>query len=382
VTLADRRRGAYEDLLRRASADVAVLSSPEAVQHATGVRLYTTELIPERPVVAVVSGGGTALVCWEWEHAQVEAEHPGLPLVGYPEFGGDPWGTAAATAVRLAGSRPHALVESTAPWALVEALERHNAAVARDDALSLLEPRIRKDPDEIAILAGASRAADTALAATERWLTPDTSEREAARRIWESFVLAGQGGAEGGGICAGPGHNLENHHLSAAAPIGRGPTRVGLKARIDGYWVLLTRMGVPADGPVDDAFDADYRGYVDAFLAGQDRIRPGTSAGEVYATVRDQLAASSLCIRSQKVGHGCGLSFREPPILRADDPTLLVAGTVLAFDFAIRPESTRAGWFIHVEDRVLVTDGLPVRLSDVTDIRRPYRFAGAAGGPQ
>jgi Xaa-Pro aminopeptidase len=356
---------------------VAVLTSPEAVQHATGVRLYTSELIPERPVVAVVSGGETVLVCWEWEHAQVGAEQPGLPLVGFPEFGGDPWGAVAATAVRLAGSRPHAIVEGTAPWALAEALERRNAAVARDDDLVLMEPRIRKDSDEIALLTDAARAADTALARTETWLTSQLTEREGARRIWEDFVRAAPAGPEGSGICCGPAHNLENHHLSVAEPIGRGPTRVGIKARVEGYWVLLTRMGSPGAGAADEVFEADYRGYIEAFLAGQACLRPGVSAGEVYATVRDRLAASGLVIRSLKVGHGCGLSFREPPVLRADDPTPLVAGTVLAFDFAIRPESTRAGWFIHVEDRVLVTDGGPVRLSDVTDIRRPYRFADA-----
>jgi hypothetical protein len=66
-----------------------------------------------------------------------------------------------------------------------------------------------------------------------------------------------------------------------------------------------------------------------------------------------------------------GLSFRELPVLRDGDSTPVEAGTFLAFDFAIHPESARSGAFLHVEDRIVVTGDGPVRVSDAVDTRRP-----------
>jgi len=145
---------------------------------------------------------------------------------------------------------------------------------------------------------------------------------------------------------------------------------------------LLTRMGwADVPGPADEtvaspaaAFTADYTAYIDAHTAGWRSMRPGSIAGEVYALVRDRLASNGLRLRSPKVGHGTGLSFRETPVLRADDPTPILAGSVFAFDYAVYQESTRSGAFVHVEDRILVTGDGPVRLSDITDTTRPYRI--------
>src|SRR4029453_16723771 len=92
----------------------------------------------------------------------------------------------------------------------------------------------------------------------------------------------------------------------------------------------------------------------------------------IYALVRDRLAENGLLLRSPKVGHGTGLSFREAPVLRADDPTPLPSASVYAFDYAVYQDSTRSGAFVHVEDRILVTADGPIRLSDVTDTSQPF----------
>jgi Xaa-Pro aminopeptidase len=379
MTLVDARRPRYEALLAARGLEAVLLTTPESVQHATGVRFYAQELIPERPVAAVVVRGRTELVCWEWEHHQVAAQAPGLPLVGFPEFGVDHWRVVAETVVRMAGSRPHVLVEALCPWAAVEALRAGNAAVERDEGFAgIFALRNPKDADEVVLLSSAARAADEAIRNEAALVTPERTERDVAQAIFARFASAVPALAQGSGMCSGIGHNLSNHHLASGDPVGRGVTRLGLQARVDGHWMVLTRMGLPASSSPDPAFDDDYARYIDAWQSGLERLRPGVAAGEAYAAVRDRLAALGLAIRSQKVGHATGLTFREPPVLRADDHTPLEPGTVLAFDFAIRPESTRSGRFIHVEDRVLVTEGAPRRLSDATDVSRPYRLGVGA----
>jgi Xaa-Pro aminopeptidase len=131
-------------------------------------------------------------------------------------------------------------------------------------------------------------------------------------------------------------------------------------------------MAWAGDGPAADDFAADYAAYIDAHAAGWQAMRPGVAAGDIYAFVRDRLTRNGLRLRSPKVGHGTGLSFREAPVLRADDPSPLPVGSVYAFDFAVHQDSTRSGAFVHVEDRILVTAEGPVRLSDVHDTRQPY----------
>jgi Xaa-Pro aminopeptidase len=381
MSIAEDRWPAYAELWRARGLDAVLLTTAESIQHATGVHIYTQELIPERPVAAVLGERGVELVVWEWEHHQIAAQAPGLRLAGFPEFGSDPWAAVATAVERVAGRRAHVLVEALCPAAAVEALRSAGAAVERDEGFDgLFSLRMRKADAEVTLLSAAATAADRALAAEVPSIAATRTERDVAWSIFDRFARAVPGLAQGSGICAGVAANMSNHHQASGDPIGGSPVRLGIAARVDGYWMVLTRMGWLDTDRADPAFDDDYARYIEAWQAGTERLRPGVRAGEVYATVRDRLAALGLAIRSQKVGHGTGLTFREPPVLRADDDTELRPGLVMAYDFAIRPESTRSGRFIHVEDRFLVSESGPVRLTDATDLARPYRLGVPAAG--
>jgi Xaa-Pro aminopeptidase len=367
------RRERYARVLGAAGADVAVLASEAGVAHATGARLYTMALIPERPVVALVSMTETVLVCWEWERDQIRAERPDLALVGFPEWGSDPWHTVAREARRLAGPHGTALLEATVPAPAVSALQARGLRVRVDDELTLLGVRAPKDPDELAHLIAAARTGDEAIAMIAAGTVRGRTERQLADAIAARFRESVRGDVESAGICSGPASNRSNHHLADDVSLEPGPVRLGLKAQVNGYWLVLTRMAwASADGgAADSAFAEDYTAYMAAHEAGWRALRPGVSAGEPYALVRERLAAGGLRLRSPKVGHGTGLSFRELPVLRDGDSTPVEAGTFLAFDFAIHPESARSGAFLHVEDRIVVTGDGPVRVSDAVDTRRP-----------
>lgn len=365
------RRARYAQALRATGADLCLLASDAGVQHATGIRLYSMAIIPERPVVALVDPADTSVVVWEWEHDQLAAERPGLRLVGFPEWGVDPWDAVAAEAARLAPGGT-ILLEWTTPAPAVPALERAGLRVTVDAGLALLGVRSPKDPAEIAWFERASRLADEAIAAVAAEGVMGRTERGLADAIADRFLTCVGGEAEAAGIVSGPASNRENHHLGSGRRLTGGAVRLGLKARVDGYWMLLTRMAWASDdssGPPSDVA-SDYAAYMAAHEAGWRALVPGAEAGAINALVRATLEAGGLRLRSPKVGHATGLSFRELPVLRADDHSPIAPGTVLAYDFAIVADATRSGTFLHVEDRVLVTPSGPVRLSDAIDTGR------------
>ena len=372
-SVAAARRPRYRELLERTGASAAVLASPSGVQHATGVRIYSQSIIPERPVVAVVSTDRTALAIWEWDAPQVEMEQPDLEVATFPEFGASPWSKVAALAEAVASSGQRVVVEEICPAPAVRALEDIGLEVVVDIGFDgFMAARSVKDDAEIGLATRVATAADAAIAEVAALPLGGRSERAVANEIAASFRARMNGEVEAAGIVVGPAHLRATHHLASDDPLSPGAVRLGLMARVDGMWSLLTRMGWAGDEASAADFAGDYAAYIDAHGAGWREMRPGIAAGEIYALVRDRLSQNRLRLRSPKVGHGTGLSFREAPVLRADDPTPLPAGSVYAFDFAVHQDSTRSGAFVHVEDRILVTTDGSVRLSDVTDTQRPY----------
>jgi Xaa-Pro aminopeptidase len=367
------RRARYDRVREAAGAAVVLLTSEAGLTHATGLRMYTTALIPERPVAALVTASTTEIVCRDWERDQIESERPGLAFVGFSEWGRDPWVDVAAEARRLAGEGAVVLLESTVAAAAVGPLEAAGLVVRIDRDLDLLTTRNPKSAGEIDRLVAEARAGDAAIASVVAELNGGWTERRVSSEIATRFAAAVSGEVEAAGICSGPASNRSNHHLAADVPLRPGPVRLGIKAQVDGVWLILTRMAWASEpgGAPDPAFLDDYAVYASAHEAGWRTLQPGTPASRPYRMVEDRLAAGGLRLRSPKVGHATGLTFRERPVLRPDETVLIEAGTFFAFDFAVHPESTRSATFVHVEDRILVTEGGPVRISDAIDTSSP-----------
>jgi Xaa-Pro dipeptidase len=324
-------------------------------------------------VVAVVGSERTALAIWEWDAPQVTLEQPGLELATFPEFGGSPWSNVAALARSVASQGRRVVVEETCPAPALQALEAIGFEVVIDVGFAgFMAARSVKDDAEIELATLAAKAADASIAEAVRLPLGGRSERGVGNEIAARFRERMNGDIEAAGIVVGPTHLRATHHLASDDPLSPGAVRLGLMARVNGMWSLLTRMAWAGGARLAADFAADYAAYIEAHTAGWQAMRPGIPAGDIYALVEDRLTRNGLRLRSPKVGHGTGLSFREAPVLRAADPTPLPAGSVYAFDFAVYQDSTRSGAFVHVEDRILVTADGPIRLSDVTDTRRPY----------
>jgi Xaa-Pro aminopeptidase len=161
------------------------------------------------------------------------------------------------------------------------------------------------------------------------------------------------------------------HHLSGDDVLpGRGPVRLGIVGRVHGYWVLITRMLVLGDDP---AFEEAYARYLAVYEDGLAALVPGARSRELFERCRERAAADGFELTTLKIGHGTGLDFRERPWLAPFEDMPLSPGMVLAYDYGLDAED---GTVLHLEDRVLVTDGAPRRLSggwDLADLREGFR---------
>ena len=356
------REAAYSAVLARERADAFVLTSEPAVRHAVGVHVYTMRLIPQRPVACVIAPPDPpVVVACVLEEDQLAADHPGLRLETFREFGDDPWARVAGA---LRGAR-RIVVEDSIPAAWLAQLHCRipdaNLAVSYDLPL---EPRIVKDADEIALLSEASRAAERALAAGAALAVPGATEREVAVAVASRFaeLLPGRA-SEVEGSCIAPQNNRSMHHHPGGTVLpGSGPVRLGVVGRVDGYWVLITRMLLLGDDPV---FEDAYRRYLDVYEAGLDSLTAGAEPAPLWADCARRAARNGFELTTLKIGHGTGLDFRERPWLSEADDLPLAPGMVLAYDYGLESED----WIVlHVEDRIVVTGEGPRRLSDGWDL--------------
>ena len=353
------RAEAYADVLERVGADAFVLTSEPAVQHACGVRLYTHRLIPQRPIVCVVCPPGppVAVAC-VLEEDQLAAEHPELAVVSFREFGDDPWEKVAGVLADRGARR--VVVEDVMPAAWLASL--HGCLPGANLVVSYdlpLEPRLVKDDAEQALLAEASRVAERALAAGASICAPGRSEREVSDRIAARFQELAPRAGEVRGTCIAPQNNRSMHHTSGDDLLPEsGPVRLGVVARVEGYWVLITRMLALGDDP---AFEEAYARYLRVYEETMAELVVGADPSALYERCRGRAASAGFELTTLKIGHGTGLDFRERPWISPYDDLALEPGMVLAYDYGLESE---AGHVLHVEDRVLVTAAGPKRLSD------------------
>jgi Xaa-Pro dipeptidase len=350
-------------------------TTPANVAYLTGFASVSRIVYPESAVLAIVAPEGTALVIPTIDapavaEAGVRVDHVvpyGHFVFDYAEAPGDTgrrvreWtsrtAASAGAAVRVGldalgvragviGLDEAGLVPSAARE-IVAALDGREVV---DGGRALLEARQVKGPWEIEALERALLIAEEALNAVIQMLKPGVSERDAVE-LFETEVRRRGATPCCGLITFGP------HTALPAVPTSGRTLRAGELIRLDvgsvwnGYHADVTRtavMGTP-DPRQEAVFDALLRG-VDAAI---DAVRPGATAGAIFAGTVDAVRAAGLSgYRRHHVGYGIGLDAREPPILEAESKTPLEAGMVLRVETPYYEQ----GWGgAQVKETVLVT---------------------------
>lgn len=351
------------------------------VAYLTGFRSVSREIYPDGAWCAVAAPGGTALVLPAIDtptladgDAAVDHVVPyGRFVFAYaPEPGevgrrvrewtaGAPTsaGAALVKALDALGVRDGAVAldqSGLTPATAREIVAALGTRAVADGAAALLEARQVKGPWEIEALERALGIAEEALNAVVQVLAPGTSEREAVD-LFEREVRARGATPCAALITFGP-----RTAFPAAHPSER-KLRTGELVRLDvgcvwnGYHADVTRTGVA--GAPDTRQEAVYDAVSHGLEAGIRAVRPGATAGEVFATtVRAVREAGLADFDRHHVGYGIGLDARETPIVERDSPKALEAGMVLRLETPYYEH----GWGgAQVKDTVLVTrDGARV----------------------
>jgi Xaa-Pro aminopeptidase len=337
--------------LERLDCDAAVaLGSLHAV-HLAGYDRYLSDLGGAVAVI-VARDGHRTLVAPRLEVPAAEADSHADDVRGYGRADVlelDLAGPLARACDELAGRGRIALA---GPPRLVGALAGARAGgstVAVDGALAAL--RRRKDPDELARIAGAVRLALTAQAVVEAGAAAGRSEIEL-------FGAAQAAAQESAGrpvgwiatIASGPRSALVSPPFCVpgadrAAP-GE-PVLADIAVRHRGYWGDTTRTY----GGGEEV--AELRAGLDAVREeSAAAARPGTTAADLFHRMRDAIAqrfpGSEL---PHHGGHGIGVEVGETPQILPGDATALEEGAVIALE----PGAYRAGRFgVRVEGTYVV----------------------------
>ena len=236
--------------------------------------------------------------------------------------------------------------------ALERALSRAGVLAWPPAALStdVVAPvRMRKDPEELAALAGSAAVADTAMERAIACLAVGVRESDVSQAAAAAF--AAQGAAMAFGLVAAGPASAEPHHPPGPRPVGEDEA-VFLDIGGDhfGYQSDLTRMAFV--GRPDARFREVYDTVRRACDAGLAAVRVGAQAADVDRAARKVIDDAGYGPHFvHRTGHGIGLEGHEPPSMQAGDATVLDVGMA----FSIEPGIYLPGAFgVRIEDIIVV----------------------------
>ncbi len=227
--------------------------------------------------------------------------------------------------------------------------------------------RMRKDPEEVALLRAAAQAADRVVWAVAHGPLVGRSEADVAREIRERLVAEGHEQAEFSIVASGP-NSASPHHEPGDRVIAAGePIVIDIGGTLGGYGSDITRTvwvtgGDPANGPHPD-YVALYVVLQHAQAAATAVVRPGITCERVDMVARSQITDAGYGPQFfHRTGHGIGLEGHEDPYLVEGNRERIAEGMA----FSVEPGIYLEGRFgARIEDIVVCGDDGPVVLNEL-----------------
>lgn len=224
----------------------------------------------------------------------------------------------------------------------------------------LTEFRLRKTPEEIALLREAARITDAAFEHILNIMTAGRQEVEVALEL-EAFMRSAGAEAKSFEIIVASGvRSAMPHGVASSKVIEQGDlVTLDFGARVDGYHADMTRA--VAIGQVSD----ELRGMFDAVLEAQvtslEALAPGKDGKVIDAIARDVLGRHGLEeYFSHSLGHGVGLEIHEGPRLSRAVSQALEPGMTVTVEPGVYVPG-RGG--VRIEDLAVITEDGYERLS-------------------
>jgi Xaa-Pro dipeptidase len=211
--------------------------------------------------------------------------------------------------------------------------------------------RIRKSPEEVALLRRAVEITEAAIAATFARLDVGMTDREAAEILDAEFSRRG---VRGGGLVqfgptsALPHGGTEGRRLELGMPV-----LIDAGCRVHGYTSDITRMHYFGHSPPDRYVEV-YNTVLGAQTAAMEIARPGAACQDLDRAARRVIEAAGYGpLFTHRLGHGIGLDGHEDPYLVEGNAETLEPGMTFTIEPGIYlPEE----WGVRIEDDVVVTE--------------------------
>ena len=257
-------------------------------------------------------------------------------------------------------------------FSLVESMQTHLPDLQPTDGDALmLQTRLIKTPDEIAVLEEACAIGDSV---TQRALDETKAgrrENEVAGDAMQTlFYMGGEMAHVITPFVASGEHMSPPHRICTDKIMRNGDLCfIDIGAMWNGYFADIGRTTIV--GRPTDLQKRIYTAVYEGLMAGVDQMRPGNTnqdaADAIIAKVADHGFGDKLF--SLFIGHGIGIGANEPPYIGETLPGSTAIDLKPGMVFAIEPlvwvPDVQGGGGVRIEDMVLVTEDAPRILSRV-----------------
>jgi len=348
------------DGMAAARIDLLALPPGDDLRYVTGF----SPLADERACYLFVASDRALFVVPELNAVQAE-RYIHVPFLTYTDAAGP--SPALASARDALGSRRRIAPGDTMRADILLLLQRFWPDAEYVPASEVLAPlRMRKSPDEIALLERAAQTADRAVEAAWQALAAGQTESTVARAGEEGFRQAEAAEVTFTIVASGANSAYPHHHTGARMLQSGEPVLFDFGSRVDGYCSDITRMAYLGTPP--PRYREVHAVVDEAVRAALAAIHPGAPIGEVDTAAREVIERAGYEeFFTHRTGHGIGLSGHEPPAITATNAQLLESGMT----FSVEPGIYLPGEFgVRLEEIVVVTDrGARVLSSLSRDLR-------------
>ena len=365
--LSKRHTAGFQDRLRRAEIDLAVISDQDSIAYLAGLWGY---LGPEfgRPTLLLVPSAGapiiiTPLMELEMARAMTWIED----LRPWQDDGPDRW--EAVLARTLDESRPASLGwdEFQAPPMVAAALAKASRSSARLDVSPILaEMRMIKSAEEIEIMRQGGQIAVAMVEAAKAVMAEGVPEYEIALAALQGGTRRAAGFLSGAGWDAFVSPLIHDLQIMQSGPhtamVHRRASTRQLEAGDPVYMCFCNmakfkqyKLGFDRQFFIGSCSEEQARLYettIEAQAAALAAIRPGAAAEDAHFAAEAVYRAAGFSA-GYRTGRAIGISYLEAPELKAGDKTALQPGMTFAVDGGI----TVPGSFgTRVGDSIVVTE--------------------------
>lgn len=364
------------DKLAGAEIEVLLAAAPENSYYLSGVFIRTQVSIRERLAVVIwpADAAPTFVVC-NIEESLARREGTIEDVRIYVEYAKSPIARVVEVLKERGLDRKRIGVEkgylSARFFEELQASLPNARFVAADELIESV--RAVKTAGEIARITDAFRRTEVAIKdAWSRSREGDTEKTVADRML---FAMLEQGASGLRHMTLASGENTPLSHMTPGGrKLRRGDTVLtDVGAHYYGFSSDMARMGIV--GKPSDTQRAEYDRYREAYVKLLHFVKPGITAGQVFAHAAEEFERSGLPVPLPHVGHSLTrMGGHENPMLQPSNTQLLEPGMLFAVEptFVARPDQR-----YHIEDLVEVTAAGATILTDWRSTDRMIEFATA-----